>query len=535
MTDLRPAILVVDDDKIDRETAERYLRKEYQPILAGTGGEALACLQKQPLACILLDLGLPDYDGREIIESLSKHAPVIVLTGQGDESAAVEAMKLGAADYLVKDKIDRDSLSRAASGAIERRRLERTIQDQQRKLLEDERLKVLIQLAGSSLVDLNGPITRLSLLMERFSQDESRSPDDKELLERAFRALSEITATMRRIQYLRLEEAASGNVQPVEFDQTDEAPTILCAASKTEDLTKLTSALKDLAGEVFVGDVVVASSVEEIEKRFEAIQVDVVITGNQFPDGSALDILRLTSKSDEVIPVIVVADYGDGAMVANVLRAGASDYLDGATFSSADLKPTLKRTLDRAALTLGLQKSQERMHALAFTDDLTQIYNRRFLTESMSRELNRIARHKGHVAFCLIDLDRFKVLNDHYGHAAGDHALRETAKVLIESIRKTDLAARYGGEEFGVFLPDADVTSAKTVAENIRANLEKAEIVFEGKRLPVTASIGVALMDDGDMGTVADLIAAADAGLYRAKDEGRNRIVFNPEVVSPTP
>jgi diguanylate cyclase (GGDEF)-like protein len=133
-------------------------------------------------------------------------------------------------------------------------------------------------------------------------------------------------------------------------------------------------------------------------------------------------------------------------------------------------------------------------------------------------------RSGGSFALLMVDLDHFKKLNDTFGHPAGDAALKHAALTLRESIRKNDLVARYGGEEFTVILDGADLVKAGELAERVRTALAKGQIVFEGARLAVTASIGLAVWP-GDGREAAALLAAADRALYAAKQAGRNRVV----------
>ncbi len=516
----RTSVLIVDDDQVDRETVARYVGKDYELHQAATGNDALARAKHQVFGCILLDLGLPDFDGHELIEPLAQLAPVVVMTGHGNERAAVEAMKRGAADYLVKDVLTGVALKRAITGAIEKRRLEDTVEEQRRRLLEDERLKVLTQLAGSSLMDLNEPLSHLSLVLDRLASSAALPDAEGALVEKGNRALSQVNAIMRRVQQMRLQDAAT-----VEDGSFVMPPcTVLCVDDDRVSLKIMERHLEQLSKEISLVGIHVAASFAEAAEMLHSHAIDLVVSDYNLGDGTALDIIPLAMGAEKAPPVIVTSGAGDEDVVADVLRAGASDYIPKGTLSAEKLRLALKRSLERAAMVADLRKSQAHMHTLAFTDELTKLYNRRFLEESMSRELKRLNRHPGNLAFCLLDLDYFKRLNDTYGHAAGDQALRDVGKILSNSVRKTDLAARYGGEEFAVFLPDANGDAALSVAEGIRKKIELHQVEFEGLSLDLTASVGVSLVDAADTRSVAEIIGAADGALYRAKSEGRNRV-----------
>jgi len=180
---------------------------------------------------------------------------------------------------------------------------------------------------------------------------------------------------------------------------------------------------------------------------------------------------------------------------------------------------------NQAAATLSVIQLMERHKHVAARDGLTGLYNRRSFDELLAQAVAREERKpQGHFALLMLDLDHFKKLNDTFGHPAGDAALKHAALTLGRRIRKNDVSARYGGEEFTVILDGADLATAVELAERVRETLEKGQIVFEGARLSVTASLGLAVWP-GDAREPAALLAAADRALYAAKQAGRNRVV----------
>jgi diguanylate cyclase (GGDEF)-like protein len=164
-----------------------------------------------------------------------------------------------------------------------------------------------------------------------------------------------------------------------------------------------------------------------------------------------------------------------------------------------------------------------RMQTMADRDPLTGLANRRRLL-AVGQEEQRRARRFGHpLAALMLDLDRFKLVNDRHGHGAGDDVLREVARRILATVRETDLPARYGGEEFAVLLPETDLDTAREAAERIRLAVAEKPIDTRRGALAVTLSVGVAVLDDDtrDLGALFD---AADAALYAAKAAGRNRV-----------
>jgi two-component system, cell cycle response regulator len=168
-------------------------------------------------------------------------------------------------------------------------------------------------------------------------------------------------------------------------------------------------------------------------------------------------------------------------------------------------------------------KYHEEIYRMTIVDGLTQIHNKRALFEALEKELMRARRYERDLSLLMFDIDFFKRINDHYGHLAGDHVLRELARIVQERIRREEVFARYGGEEFVILLPETPLPGAAALAESIRARVANHGFVFQGERIPVTISVGTALLGENDK-LAADLIQRADEKLYEAKRGGRNRV-----------
>jgi diguanylate cyclase (GGDEF)-like protein len=176
-------------------------------------------------------------------------------------------------------------------------------------------------------------------------------------------------------------------------------------------------------------------------------------------------------------------------------------------------------------LVTALVAAWNRAHHLSMRDPLTGLYNRRYLEETMGRELPRARRLGESVGVIVLDIDHFKQLNDTYGHDAGDFVLERTGELLRAATRNSDIACRFGGEEFAVILPGASLLVARNRAEAIRASLESLKMEFDGQPLgTLTVSAGVASMPPhGQDWTLA--LHQADRALYTAKQAGRNKVV----------
>ncbi len=165
----------------------------------------------------------------------------------------------------------------------------------------------------------------------------------------------------------------------------------------------------------------------------------------------------------------------------------------------------------------------EEIYRMTIVDGLTGVYNRRYLQEFAEREVARSRRHHRPLTM-VFDLDHFKRINDDFGHLIGDRVLREFARIVDRCVRREEVFGRYGGEEFCALLPETDLQGAAVFAERIRRLTEQREFSIGGAAIPVTVSAGVAALDENMTGW-DDLIATADRNLYRAKRDGRNRIV----------
>jgi diguanylate cyclase (GGDEF)-like protein len=171
-------------------------------------------------------------------------------------------------------------------------------------------------------------------------------------------------------------------------------------------------------------------------------------------------------------------------------------------------------------------EEQKRLYEATVRDKLTGVYNRHFLDERLLSELSYAKRNGAGLTVLFVDADHFKKVNDTHGHAGGDAVLVALGKLLLDSMRSEDIVARYGGEEFVVVLRGTVGTGATNVAERIRADVAALEVAHEDKKIPFTVSIGVAMHSaEREFEDVAAMLAIADGALYKAKEQGRNRVV----------
>jgi two-component system cell cycle response regulator len=257
-------------------------------------------------------------------------------------------------------------------------------------------------------------------------------------------------------------------------------------------------------------------------EAWEALQRDdapsLAILDWMMPVMSGVDICRQlrSSGARPYIYVIILTARDEPPDLIKAMEAGADDYLSK-PFDAEELRVRLwagKRVL---AL-------MEELRTKAMRDDLTTLLNRGGILDVARRELSRTMRQRLPIAIVLADVDRFKGVNDAYGHHVGDDVLKAAGQRFGAQLRSYDALGRYGGEEFLAVLPGCDASTAARVAERMRSALSDVSVEAGGHSVPVTASFGVAVADKGSELGLDALIAAADDALYRAKRGGRNRV-----------
>jgi diguanylate cyclase (GGDEF)-like protein len=171
-----------------------------------------------------------------------------------------------------------------------------------------------------------------------------------------------------------------------------------------------------------------------------------------------------------------------------------------------------------------LREFSSELKELVHTDTLTGLFNYRHFTSVLEQELERTRRTGQPTTMILMDLDHFKRVNDTWGHEAGNQVLRKSAELIKQSLRKIDVPCRYGGEEFAIILPGTHLPLAVSVANRLRETIMANPVTFEDELIEYTASMGVDTYIMGDAVSPEDFVKQVDSQLYRAKEEGRNRV-----------
>jgi two-component system cell cycle response regulator len=258
------------------------------------------------------------------------------------------------------------------------------------------------------------------------------------------------------------------------------------------------------------------------EEPFDLALVSLDLEGH---DGLRLCSQLRSLERTRNIAILALASADDRARILRGLDIGIGDFL----LRPIDRNELLARVRTQVRRKRFTDRLRESVHAsleLAVTDALTGLHNRRYLDSHLSALFQDAVARGRQISVLLLDIDRFKSINDTYGHDAGDEVLREFASRVRAHTRGIDVVARFGGEEIVVLVPDTAVEGAKAVAERIREQVDTMPFPIQGgaTSVRVTVSIGVAARQAGDE-RGADILKRADAALYRAKGEGRNRVI----------
>jgi diguanylate cyclase (GGDEF)-like protein len=249
----------------------------------------------------------------------------------------------------------------------------------------------------------------------------------------------------------------------------------------------------------------------------------VAIVDWMMPGVDGLSVCREVRKNSSTYTYIILLSARDGKESAVTgLDAGADDYLSKPV-DGAELLARIRAGQRILDLQSTLLSAQEALRTEATRDHLTGLWNRRMVSEQLSRELNRARHERRPLCVAMIDLDSFKQINDTLGHGAGDAVLREAAAALRSQLREYDFIGRYGGDEFVCVLPGCDAPVGRAIAERLRAIIAAEPFKWNDHSVPITISVGLA--STGSAGLDAEaLVHAADEALYRAKARGRNRV-----------
>ena len=484
-------ILVADDDPSVLESVTWLLKENgYEVVPADAGVSCIEQLEKRVPDLLLLDILMPDADGCQILERIKseerwRDLPVLMLSAQPPEEASVRSLGLGASDFIRKPYRPKELLARVQA-----------------------QLRV-----GAMLRSTRQALTRTEEALTRAQQDADSRRQLVDILHEVTGDLS--VSELFHLLVRRAARALDVSHCSVVLARPGDTSAVVVAAYENPKLQQLTIELDrypELKAAFDSGQPVL---VEDIDTHplYSGVREVWGIEGIEVPIRSVIALPFSVERGQ----------YG----VFLVRRTRGQDRFGPADLEFAQAVITAAvAVIQRAQIVESTMADNARLEQLAQTDPLTQLLNRRALTERISAEMERALRYDATLALLMIDLDHFKKVNDSYGHLVGDDVLRDVGQLLLETIRGSDIVARYGGEEFLMLLPETDDTGAEAFAERIRLAVQQHPFNggAGGTALALTASIGVAVYPAARIESVEDLLARADAALYRAKADGRNRV-----------
>ncbi len=486
----RARILVVDDDEGLLKTIAWILNdKGHEVIPVSESAELLTRMVEERPDLLMLDIMMPKVDGLQLLEMIKaddrwRDLPVLMISSMSPEDGTVKALGLGASDFISKPFRVKELLARVEAHLRTGRALRDARREAQEKAAE-AKARAEEAAIRAEMVDILHEVT-----------DALNSEEIYHILaQRVAHVLNIAKCSLvipQKDGKVGLIMVASDNPMLRNLEiQLDGYPEIRRALSTNKP--------------VLITDVQVDPLYTEVRERWKR-------------DG-----INVATKSVIAIP-FALRGAESGVFFLRTMSDGVTLTEADVSFAEEVIK-TAVNAIEKAYQLETVQSDKEKYRWLATVDALTGCMNRRAFTERLEREFGRVRRYRVKLSVMMIDLDRFKDVNDSHGHIVGDNVLRQLGDILRDEVRSVDLAARYGGEEFVILLPDTDLEGAVTFAERLRKRVEEHDFAEAGDPLRITVSIGVASASvEGGLTEPESLIAKADEALYRAKNDGRNRV-----------
>ena len=342
-----------------------------------------------------------------------------------------------------------------------------------------------------------------------------------------FARVRSLVRLKRMMEELRLREEVCGRFAQLPGGESSEdlgPARILLLEDNKLAAARVAETLAPMASEL-----IQVTSCQAATERLDAT-IELMIIGMSVANGDPLRLVSQSRASEHTrqVPILLIADDGELPRLAKGLDLGANDYIVR-PIDRNELTARARTQIRRKRLHDLLRENHQRSLSLALIDPLTGLFNRRYVTAHLEGIMARVGTGSKGPALLVFDVDRFKLINDSWGHLAGDEVLCELAKRALYELRSFDLVGRYGGEEFVVLMPDTNLPAALMVAERLRIAIADTPFIVEGVASPihVTISIGVSTtLESGDSPT--ELLRRADVALYAAKHNGRNCLMSWP-------
>ncbi|MDZ7698169.1 MAG: response regulator [Deltaproteobacteria bacterium] len=315
-----------------------------------------------------------------------------------------------------------------------------TILHQQKAVIEEERLRVLLQMAGATAHELRQPLNTLLGDIEAMIKEGEHPELLSSRLEKLQESSTKIANIVKKVGSMQGLQTLPYGEEAVSGDSGGKVD-LLMVRDAHHAYDRIESFLSE-------DDRLVVHRAETMSQALGALReqaMDLVLTDHDLPDGTALRFMEALKEREVEIPVVVISRSGDELVAARAIKAGAADYLPMDTITRDSLSRSIHNALEKAQLNREIKKVTEKMAAMATMDELTGLYNRRYAMDALAHEIARAKRYHPPLSVCMLDLDDFKAVNDRYGHPTGDRVLRGIGQLMGDSARQLDTACRYGG------------------------------------------------------------------------------------------
>lgn len=475
-------IVVADDDETLLATLTWILKdKGYEVIPVPGGDDLLRRLEEEQPDLLLLDIMMPRTDGLQLLREVKRDErwrflPVLMISSMPPEEATVRALGLGASDFIAKPFRVKELLARVDVHLRTGRSLREAREEVQRRTQE--------AITRAEMIDLLHEVT------------DALAPDE------IYHILARRVSKVLNISKCSMVMAKPGDATGVVVVAA-ENPMLRNLEILLANYPEIRAAL-ETNRPVLIPDVHTDALYQRVRAAWARHGVVV------------------STRSVIAVPFTLHGDQSGVFFLRTMVDEPplGSSHLEFAEKAIT----TAVAAIEKAYALQTAESDRERFQWLASTDALTGCLNRRALIDKLESELERVQRYGLALSILMIDLDRFKTINDRRGHLFGDSVLRQVGELLRKEVRAVDTIARYGGEEFVVVLPETANQGALTFAERLRRRIQSHEFAEVGNALSVTVSVGVASVSPKDLRDPETFIELADRALYRAKRGGRNQV-----------
>ncbi len=466
-------ILVVDDSKTQRKNLKNILEKyKVDVVEAENGIDGIKKAFEVLPDLVISDVVMPEMNGYGLSFLLThneytSHIPIIILTSQDHKIDKFWGIKSGCKKFLIK-------------GVNENVLIESIIEllkQSESHLNEGQRKKLGRIRPQSFLLEIFDEILKENVLIEELYSLHNYAGDEKSLINSCFSFFDLLFDFVAAGIY---KESYQGKNLYLKFNYECSNKIKTFFKNDIEEFTEDKNIFKELVIKLYNGNFLTSSS-------------------NYIPSNKT--IFKFVYENQYRYGVFIYHRHKiKYPIVKNILKSGLKVLFN------------VDRLIDKAVM-------------LSIIDGLTGAFNRRYLEDTLKKDFDKFVRYNHKFSIIMMDIDHFKRINDTYGHQAGDEVLKHLVKTVKKSIRTSDIIARYGGEEFCIVCYETENDDPIYLAERIRSKIKNSEVVYKGKKIKYTVSFGVSTVNK-NMKNHEDLIRKADAALYRAKNNGRDRIEF---------